>query len=87
MMMQGSPYNISGEEVQEAILRIRGVTGIFDLHLWTITSGMHTLSSHVVIMDPGRSHEILQEINAILEKFKITRATIQTERYHSETGF
>jgi cobalt-zinc-cadmium efflux system protein len=88
ILMQGSPYNISREEVQEAILRIRGVTGIFDLHIWTITSGMHTLSVHVVIMDPGRSHEILQEINAILEKkFKITRATIQIERYHSETGF
>jgi cobalt-zinc-cadmium efflux system protein len=42
----------------------------------------------VVIMDPSRSHEILQEINSVLEKkFKITHATIQIERYHSEIGF
>jgi cobalt-zinc-cadmium efflux system protein len=88
ILMQGSPYNISLEEVKESILKIRGVTGIFDLHIWTITSGMHTLSAHVVIMDPNRSHEILQEINSILEKkFKITHATIQLERYHSEIGF
>ncbi len=88
ILMQGSPYNISHEEVKEAILKIRGVTGIFDLHIWTITSGMHTLSAHVVIIDPSRSHEILQEINSILEKkFKITHATIQLERYHSEIGF
>ena len=88
ILMQGSPYNISHEEVKESILKIRGVTGIFDLHIWTITSGMHTLSAHVVIIDPSRSHVILQEINSILEKkFKITHATIQLERYHSEIGF
>ena len=88
ILMQGSPYNISHEEVKEAILKIRGVTGIFDLHIWTITSGMHTLSAHVVMMDPSRSHVILQEINSILEnKFKITHATIQLERYHSEQSF
>lgn len=88
ILMQGSPYNISREEVQESILKIRGVTGIFDLHIWTITSGMHTLSAHVVIIDPSRSHVILQEINSILEKkFKITHATIQLERYHSEQVF
>jgi cobalt-zinc-cadmium efflux system protein len=39
--MQGSTYSISHEEVKEAILKIRGVTGIFDLHIWTMTSCMH----------------------------------------------
>jgi cobalt-zinc-cadmium efflux system protein len=88
ILMQGSPYNIPHEKVKESILKIRGVTGLFDLHIWTITSGMHTLSAHVVIIDPSRSHEILQEINSILEKkFKITHATIQIERYHSEPSF
>ncbi len=88
ILMQGSPYNIPHEKVKESILKIRGVTGLFDLHIWTITSGMHTLSAHVVIIDPSRSQEILQEINSTLEKkFKITRATIQIERYHSEPNF
>jgi cobalt-zinc-cadmium efflux system protein len=87
ILMEGSPYNIPHEEVKEAILKIRGVTGLFELHIWTITSGMHALSAHVVIIDPSRSQEILQEINAILEKkFKITHATIQLERYHSESN-
>ena len=64
------------------------MTGVFDLHIWTITSGMHTLSAHVVVIDHNKSQEILQEINSILEKrFKITHATIQIERYHSESDF
>ena len=87
ILMEGSPYNISHEEVKKAILDVRGVTGIFELHIWTITSGMHSLSAHVVIMDLTRSQVILQEINSILEKrFKITHATIQIERYHAETS-
>lgn len=87
ILMEGSPYNISHEELKESILQIRGVTGIFELHIWTITSGMHALSAHVVIIDRSKSQMILQEINSVLEeKFKITHATIQLETYHSESG-
>jgi cobalt-zinc-cadmium efflux system protein len=84
--MEGSPSNISHEEIKEAILQIKGVTGVFELHIWSITSGMHALSTHVVIIDTNKSQTILQEINSTLEKkFGITHATIQIEKYHSES--
>jgi len=83
ILMEGVPANISPEEVKNAILDIKGVTGVFDLHIWTITSGMNAISAHVVVIDRSRSQTILQEINAILEKkFKISQATIQIEPYH-----
>lgn len=85
ILMEGSPSNIPHERVKEAILGIKGVTGIFELHIWTITSGMNSLSAHVVIIDTSKSQVILQEINAILEKeFKIIHSTIQIETYHQE---
>jgi cobalt-zinc-cadmium efflux system protein len=88
ILMEGSPYDIPNEEVKEAILQVKGVTGIFELHIWTITSGMHSLSAHVIIMDTSKSQGILQDINSMLEKrFNITHATIQLERYHSEPNF
>jgi cobalt-zinc-cadmium efflux system protein len=84
ILMEGVPANISLEEVKNAILEIKGVTGVFDLHIWTITSGMNAISAHVVIIDRNRSGTILQEINAILDKkFNINHATIQIEPYHS----
>ena len=87
ILMEGSPYNISHEEVKESILQIKGVTGLFELHIWTITSGINALSAHVVIIDTNKSQTILQEINSTLEKkFEITHATIQIEKYHSESG-
>jgi cobalt-zinc-cadmium efflux system protein len=85
ILMEGSPSNIPHEKVKEAILGIKGVTGVFELHIWTITSGMNSLSAHVVIIDISKSQAILQEINAVLEKqFKITHSTIQIETYHQE---
>ena len=83
ILIEGTPSHLSHEEIKNSILKIRGVTGVFDLHIWTITSGIHALSAHVVIMDQNRAREILQEINSILEKnFNINHATIQIESYH-----
>ena len=83
ILIEGTPSHLVHEEIKDSILKVKGVTGVFDLHIWTITSGIHALSAHVVVIDNNRSKEILQEINSILEKnFKIDHATIQIEYYH-----
>src|SRR4026209_214649 len=63
ILMEGSPSNILHEEVKDSLLQIKGVTGVFELHIWTITSGIHALSAHVIVIDTSRSQLILQEIN------------------------
>jgi cobalt-zinc-cadmium efflux system protein len=84
ILMEGVPMNISYEEVKKAILQIKGVTGVFDIHIWTITSGMDAITAHVVVSDPSKSQTILKEISSMLEKrFKITHTTIQIETYHT----
>jgi len=86
ILIEGTPIHLGHEEIKNSILNVRGVTGVFDLHIWTISSGIHALSAHVVIMDNKKSSDILQEINSILEKgYDITHATIQIESYH-ESG-
>jgi cobalt-zinc-cadmium efflux system protein len=83
ILIEGTPSHISQETVKNAILQIKGVTGLFDLHIWTITSGIHCLSAHVVIIDMSRSQATLHEINSVLEKkFGMVHATLQLERYH-----
>src|ERR1044071_10479589 len=83
ILIEGTPSHLCHEEIKNSILKVKGVTGIFDLHVWTITSGIYALSAHVVIINNGKYQTILQEINSILEKnFKITHATIQIEYYH-----
>jgi cobalt-zinc-cadmium efflux system protein len=83
ILIEGTPSHLAHEEIKNSILKVKGVTGVFDLHIWTIKSGIHALSAHVVVIDNNRSREILQEINSILEKnFMINHATIQIEPYH-----
>ena len=83
ILIEGTPSHLCHEEIKSSILKVKGVTGVFDLHVWTITSGIYALSAHVVVMNNSKSQVILQEINSILEKnFKITHATIQIESYH-----
>ena len=83
ILMEGVPSNISYELIQQELLRVKGVTGVFDLHIWSITSGLHALSAHIVIMDTSSSYRILDDINSLLEKkFKINNSTIQIERFH-----
>ena len=87
ILIEGTPSHLCHEEIKNAILSVKGVTGVFDLHIWTITSGIYALSAHVVIMDNSISIGILQEINSILEKrFEITHATIQIESYHQSNN-
>lgn len=87
ILMEGVPSNISYEAVKKAILEVRGVTGVFELHIWSITSGMNALSAHVAVIDPSRSQVILKEITSILEKrFKINHSTIQIESYHPDSS-
>ena len=85
--MEGVPSNISYEVIQQALLKVKGVTGVFDLHIWSITSGLHALSAHIVVMDNTNAYRILDDVNALLEKdFGIIHSTIQIERFHPSNG-
>jgi cobalt-zinc-cadmium efflux system protein len=84
VLMESSPSSLPYDEIKASILQIKGVTGIFDLHIWSITSGITALSAHVIVLDLNRSQSILQDINSLLDmRFKITHTTIQLEKYHT----
>ncbi|MGN7383762.1 MULTISPECIES: cation diffusion facilitator family transporter [unclassified Paenibacillus] len=80
ILMEGTPITIDQTEVKEALGSIDGVVDVHDLHIWTITSGLDSLSCHILIEDHMDSQKILQAaIHIIEEKFKIRHTTIQIE--------
>jgi cobalt-zinc-cadmium efflux system protein len=90
ILMESAPTDISPSKVDEALLSIRGVTGVHHLHLWTITSGVHAASVHLTT-DSSQQWETIQEQarKLLKENFKMTHATIQVEderthRLHAE---
>ncbi|MCP8317800.1 MAG: cation transporter, partial [archaeon] len=80
ILMESTPEHISPKEVEETLLGIEGVRGVHDLHLWTITSGMYSMSAHLIIDRHGEWSSISEEARKVLkDKFKIAHSTIQIE--------
>ncbi len=90
ILLEAVPKDVDLEVVQRVLKEIPGVKDLHHVHLWTITSGIHALSAHVLVGDirMSRTGEILQEINNLLkEKFRIPHTTIQFECENCEEGF
>lgn len=89
ILMEGTPVTIDQAEVKKTLGAIEGVRDVHDLHIWTITSGLDSLSCHLVVEDSRDSQTILQQaIRIIDEKFQIKHTTIQVETsdlQHPET--
>lgn len=79
VLMEGSPPHIDVDEVRSALLEHRDVVDVHDLHVWTITSGLDSLSAHVVACN-GHSPELLPSLQgALYERFSIGHVTLQIE--------
>lgn len=87
ILMQAVPAGIKLEDVQRAMERVDGVTKVHDLHLWAVTSGILTLSAHVVINGREDLPQVLNEIEGVLrESFNIEHTTIQLETEDREAN-
>lgn len=78
VLMEGTPAGIDVDRVREAMMSVPGVTGVHDLHVWSITSGMDALSAHVEAS--GDAAGLLKSLRACLQdRFKIDHVTLQIE--------
>ena len=73
---------ISLDEVKQTIESHDHIITVHDLHIWTITSGLHALSCHVVVDGDMRilqASELIHELEHSLEELGINHTTIQVE--------
>ncbi|MFN2383623.1 MAG: cation diffusion facilitator family transporter [Gemmatimonadota bacterium] len=80
ILMEHAPAGLDMKAVHGAMAQVEGVEGVHDLHVWTITSGIVSLSAHVVVPDPRFHQAVLDGIRDVLEtEFTITHITLQCE--------
>jgi cobalt-zinc-cadmium efflux system protein len=82
ILMEAVPRHLAIDDVCGAMGGVPGVLAVHDLHVWTISSGHHALSAHVVVgvEDLGRNDAILDDVKGRLrERFGIDHTTIQIE--------
>jgi cobalt-zinc-cadmium efflux system protein len=80
ILMQSAPSHLDLDAVEAAMREVRGVCEVHDLHIWTITSGMESLSAHAVLL-PGHEHQAaLEQLRVLLhDRFGIEHMTIQID--------
>ncbi|WP_082232104.1 cation diffusion facilitator family transporter [Halobacillus massiliensis] len=82
VLMEGTPKNVDLDNIIQTIEGVRGIFGIHDLHIWSITSGQNALSCHAVVdadFTIQECQEILRAVEHELEHMGIGHVTIQME--------
>lgn len=89
ILLEAVPGDINIKEVQLALESIPAVRGVHDLHVWSISSNLHSMSCHVLVDDCSisQAESVRQQIEDMLrDKFGIGHITLQTECSPCDNG-
>jgi cobalt-zinc-cadmium efflux system protein len=95
VLFESAPKDVDVARMREHLMAMDGVTDVHDLHAWTITSGMPSLSAHVTVTDACLQQRgvgaVLDELALCARQdFGIEHATFQVEpqshRDHEDLG-
>ena len=83
VLLEATPDRLEVGEVAAALEDVSGVRAVHDLHVWTITSGMESVTAHLVLdegLDAAAGQGVLDAASRLLdERFGLDHATLQLE--------
>jgi cobalt-zinc-cadmium efflux system protein len=79
ILMEQAPATIDVDDVRDTLVSVPEVLGVHCLHVWTIASGFHAVSAHVV-SGSAQPMSLLAELQSRLRaRFDIDHVTLQIE--------
>jgi cobalt-zinc-cadmium efflux system protein len=92
ILLESTPESIDVDSMVDDLLKVDGVRGVHDLHVWSINENLRALSAHIITNDIHVSVgvSIQRDLNEILaHKYNIRHATLQLEceGYHENILF
>ena len=83
ILIDSTPHDVQFDEVRRFILNFDPqVTGVHDLHIWTLGEGERALMAHLAVTDATVSsfHPLLARLeSALVERFEINHVTLELE--------
>jgi cobalt-zinc-cadmium efflux system protein len=84
ILLEGTPEQVDLDDVRRHLGELPDVIAVHDLHAWTLTSELPTLTAHVVVTDPclsdGTAGIVLDRLQRCLAAhFDVEHSTFQLE--------
>jgi cobalt-zinc-cadmium efflux system protein len=84
ILLEGTPEAVDLDEVRAHVHELPEVIGVHDLHAWTLTSELPSLSAHVVVTDAclsdGSAGAVLDRLqHCLANHFDVAHSTFQLE--------
>jgi cobalt-zinc-cadmium efflux system protein len=80
VLMEAVPAHVDVDCLERALAAVDGVEEVHDLHVWTLTTGRHALSAHVVARRPVANDTLLAALSELCRRdFQVEHITIQVE--------
>ncbi|MFI5181430.1 MAG: cation diffusion facilitator family transporter [Thermoanaerobaculia bacterium] len=80
ILLESTPAEVDLSHLRRALAEIPGVAEVHDLHVWSLTSGLHAMSAHVVRQEGTEHDDLLRRVREmVLAGFEIHHVTLQVE--------
>jgi cobalt-zinc-cadmium efflux system protein len=80
VLLEGTLREVDMSALRTALEDVPGVKTIHDLHVWTLSSGVHALSAHAVVSEDAAHGKVLAELRRRVSRgFRIDHVTVQIE--------
>ncbi|MDR1170758.1 MAG: cation diffusion facilitator family transporter [Prevotellaceae bacterium] len=83
VILQGTPENINGEDIEKALLEIEGIESVHDLHLWTMDGEFNISSVHIVVganQDSAGITVLKKQVKQTMKQFNVQHSTVEVEQ-------
>jgi cobalt-zinc-cadmium efflux system protein len=82
VLLEGTPREVDLEALRAAMESVPGVEAVHDLHVWTLTSGVHALSAHALLREGAAHGTVLVALHTkVTGGFSIHHVTVQLEEH------
>jgi cobalt-zinc-cadmium efflux system protein len=85
VFMEAAPKELDPERIGEALAATPGVVQVHDLHVWEVTTGMPSISAHLIVGQDADCHQARWRAARLLaDRFGVEHSTLQVEHEHGD---
>ncbi len=82
ILLEATPRDVNIKKMVDDIIQVDGVLGIHDIHVWSLTQSLRTMSAHILTDDLHISAgaQIRNQVSEVIrQRYNIAHATLQLE--------